>query len=51
MQVIRVNCSQTARGIAAAVMDALDRFREDEAPEDDITLVVIKWTVRASIFW
>ena len=42
MRVIRVNCSQTAKGIAAAVMDALDRFREDEAPEDDITLVVIK---------
>lgn len=42
MEVIRCNRAASARQIVVAVTDALDRFRGDEAPEDDITMVVIK---------
>ena len=41
-EIIRKNQKASARQIVDAVTGALERFREDEAPEDDITLVVIK---------
>ena len=42
MEIIRNNHAMSARQIVETVVDALNRFREDAAPEDDITLVVIK---------
>jgi sigma-B regulation protein RsbU (phosphoserine phosphatase) len=42
MEIIRHNHKTSARQIVNTVTDALERFRGDEAPEDDITLVVIK---------
>ena len=42
MEIIRNNQSVSARQIVDTVTEALERFRGDEAPEDDITLVVIK---------
>jgi len=42
MEIIRSNHMGSARQIVDTVTDALERFREDEAQEDDITLVVIK---------
>jgi len=42
MEIIRNNHTASARQIVDTVTDALERFRGDEAPEDDITLVVIK---------
>jgi sigma-B regulation protein RsbU (phosphoserine phosphatase) len=42
MQVIRNNHAANARQIVDKVTDALEKFRGDEAPEDDVTLVVIK---------
>ena len=39
---IRVNCEKSARGIAKAVIQALDAFRQGLKPADDITMVVIK---------
>jgi sigma-B regulation protein RsbU (phosphoserine phosphatase) len=42
MEIIRNNQSASARKIVDTVTDALERFQGDEAPEDDITLVVIK---------
>jgi sigma-B regulation protein RsbU (phosphoserine phosphatase) len=41
-EIIRNNHRASARQIVDTVTDALDQFRGDEAPEDDITLVVIK---------
>jgi sigma-B regulation protein RsbU (phosphoserine phosphatase) len=42
MEIIRNNQTASARQIVDTVTDELDRFRGDEAPEDDITMVVIK---------
>lgn len=42
MEIIRGYRKAPARRIVDAVTEALDRFRENEAPEDDITMVVIK---------
>ena len=42
MEIIRNNHTASARQIVDTVTETLERFREDEAQEDDITLVVIK---------
>jgi sigma-B regulation protein RsbU (phosphoserine phosphatase) len=42
MEIIRNNQTAPSRQIVDTVTEALERFRGDEAPEDDITLVVIK---------
>jgi len=42
MEIIRNNQTASARQIVDTVTEALEQFRGDEAPEDDITLVVIK---------
>jgi sigma-B regulation protein RsbU (phosphoserine phosphatase) len=42
MKIIRNNHTASARQIVDTVIEALEQFRGDEAPEDDITLVVIK---------
>jgi serine phosphatase RsbU (regulator of sigma subunit) len=42
MEIIRNNHTASARKIVGTVTEALEQFRGDEAPEDDITLVVIK---------
>jgi len=42
MEIVRSNRTASARQIVNTVTEALERFRGDEAPEDDITLVVIK---------
>jgi sigma-B regulation protein RsbU (phosphoserine phosphatase) len=41
-EIIRNNHMVSARQIVDTVTETLERFREDEAQEDDITLVVIK---------
>jgi len=41
-EIIRNNHTASARQIVDTVTEALEQFRGDEAPEDDITLVVIK---------
>ena len=42
MEIIRNNHTASARQIVDTVTEALEQFRGDDAPEDDITLVVIK---------
>ena len=42
MEIIRNNHKASARQIVDTVTETLERFREDKAQEDDITLVVIK---------
>ena len=42
MEIIRSNQTASARQIVDTVTEVLEQFRGDEAPEDDITLVVIK---------
>ena len=42
MEIIRSNHTASARQIVGTVTEALEQFRRDKAPEDDITLVVIK---------
>jgi sigma-B regulation protein RsbU (phosphoserine phosphatase) len=42
MEIIRHHHTASARQIVETVTEALRQFRGDEAPEDDITLVVIK---------
>ncbi len=42
MEIIRNNQTTSARQIVDTVTEALERFRGDEAAEDDITMVVIK---------
>jgi serine phosphatase RsbU (regulator of sigma subunit) len=42
MEIIRNNHKASARQIVDIVTETLERFREDKAQEDDITLVVIK---------
>ena len=41
-EVIRNNHTASSRQIVDTVTEALEQFRGDEAPEDDITLVVVK---------
>jgi sigma-B regulation protein RsbU (phosphoserine phosphatase) len=41
-EIIRMNASSTAKEIIAAIYDALNRFRGNKQPEDDITMVVFK---------
>ena len=41
-EVIRNSHTASARQIVDTVTDELERFRGDQAPEDDITIVVIK---------
>ena len=42
MEIIRNYHTASARKVVDTVTEALEQFRGDEAPEDDITLVVIK---------
>ena len=42
MEIIRKNHTAPARQIVDTVTETLERFREDETQEDDITLVIIK---------
>jgi len=42
MEIIRNNYTASARQIVDTVTEALEQFRGDDSPEDDITLVVIK---------
>jgi len=42
MEIIRNNHTASARQIVDTATETLAQFRGDEAPEDDITLVVIK---------
>jgi len=42
MEIIRNNHKASARQIVDTVTETLERFREDKAQEDDLTLVVIK---------
>jgi len=42
MEIIRNNYTASARQIVDTVTETLEQFRGDDAPEDDITLVVIK---------
>jgi sigma-B regulation protein RsbU (phosphoserine phosphatase) len=42
MEIIRDNHTASARQIVETITETLEQFRGDEAPEDDITLVVIK---------
>ena len=42
MEIIRNNYTASARQIVDTVTKTLEQFRGDDAPEDDITLVVIK---------
>jgi sigma-B regulation protein RsbU (phosphoserine phosphatase) len=42
MEIIRKNQTTSARQIVNTVIEALELFRGDKTPEDDITLVVIK---------
>jgi len=42
LKIVRNNHKASARQIVDTVIEALEQFRGDEAPEDDITLVVIK---------
>lgn len=41
-QTIRENSGASAQEILSACLDRLHRFSEDRAPEDDVTLIVIK---------
>jgi len=41
-EIIRTNNSASAKGILAAITNALNRFRGSKQPEDDVTMIVIK---------
>ena len=41
-EIIRTNNSASARGILAAITEALNGFRGRKQPEDDVTMIVIK---------
>ncbi|MBT8371165.1 MAG: serine/threonine-protein phosphatase, partial [Deltaproteobacteria bacterium] len=43
-RIIRNNPAASAKEILTAIFNALNRFLEDRAPEDDVTLIVIKIT-------
>ncbi len=42
MEIIRNQQTASARQIVDTITEELERFRGNEAPEDDITMVVIK---------
>jgi serine phosphatase RsbU (regulator of sigma subunit) len=42
MEILRDNQTASARQIVDTITEAIEQFRGDETPEDDITLVVIK---------
>ena len=42
MEIIRCNHTASARQIVDTITERLERFREDKAQEDDVTMVVIK---------
>jgi sigma-B regulation protein RsbU (phosphoserine phosphatase) len=41
-EIIRKYAAKSAKEMVAAIIDSLDRFRQDAIPEDDVTLVVVK---------
>ncbi len=41
-EIIREYAAKSAKEIVAAIIDSLNRFRQDAIPEDDVTLVVVK---------
>ena len=41
-EIIRQYAAKSAKEIIAAIIDSLNRFRQDVIPEDDVTLVVVK---------
>jgi len=41
-EIIRQYAESSSKQIVAAIIDALNRFRQDVIPEDDVTLVVVK---------
>ena len=41
-EILRLKSKEGAEDIMKAVISALDRFRGDVSPEDDVTLMVIK---------
>ncbi len=41
-EIIRQYAESSSKQIVAAIIDALNRFRQDAIPEDDVTLVVVK---------
>jgi sigma-B regulation protein RsbU (phosphoserine phosphatase) len=44
LEIIRRHASVSAQEIVSAIINAVNRFRKDVIPEDDVTLVVIKVT-------
>ena len=44
LEIIRQHASVSAQEIVSAIINAVNRFRKDVIPEDDVTLVVIKVT-------
>jgi sigma-B regulation protein RsbU (phosphoserine phosphatase) len=44
-EIIRQYAARSAKEIVAAIIDSLNRFRQDVIPEDDVTLVVVKVVV------
>jgi sigma-B regulation protein RsbU (phosphoserine phosphatase) len=44
LEIIRQHASVSAQEIVSAIISAVNRFRKDVIPEDDVTLVVIKVT-------
>ncbi len=43
-QIIRANRDNTAAGIVDAVVEAVEAFRQGRGPEDDVTMVVARFT-------
>ena len=41
-EIIRQYAAKSAKEIIAAIIDSLNRFRQDAIPEDEVTLVVVK---------
>ena len=41
-EIIRQYAAKSAKEMVAAIIDSLDRFRQEVIPEDDVTLVVVK---------
>jgi sigma-B regulation protein RsbU (phosphoserine phosphatase) len=41
-EIIRQYADKSAKEMVTAIIDSLDRFRQDVIPEDDVTLVVVK---------
>jgi sigma-B regulation protein RsbU (phosphoserine phosphatase) len=41
-EIVRQYADKSAQDMVTAIIDSLDRFRQDVIPEDDVTLVVVK---------